>query len=134
MASADPLVAVHARMLPPLAVPLRRPGGEQVVHPWQRFGGRSVDYHHYLCELAREPPALRHLADELIRAPRTVRVGVAAARRRARPEAGRARVRPGAARVEELGERAVVGARAHGCWCIRRDLSANRTGTWCASS
>jgi hypothetical protein len=39
-----------------------------VAHPRQRFGGRSVDYRHYLRELARKPQALRQVADELIAA------------------------------------------------------------------
>ncbi len=39
-----------------------------VVHPRQRFGGRSVDYRHYLRELAHKPQALRQVADELIAA------------------------------------------------------------------
>lgn len=37
-----------------------------VVHPRQRFGGRSVDYRHYLHELAHKPQALRQVADELV--------------------------------------------------------------------
>lgn len=37
-----------------------------VVHPRQRFGGRSVDYRHYLHELAHKPQALRQVVDELI--------------------------------------------------------------------
>jgi hypothetical protein len=39
-----------------------------VVHPRQPFGGRSVDYRHYIRELARKPQALRQVADELIAA------------------------------------------------------------------
>ncbi|HEX4354184.1 MAG TPA: hypothetical protein VHZ95_14745, partial [Polyangiales bacterium] len=39
-----------------------------VVHPRQPFGGRSVDYRHYVRELARKPQALRQVADELIAA------------------------------------------------------------------
>jgi transposase len=39
-----------------------------VVHPRQRFGGRSVDYRHYIRELAQKPQALRQVADELIAA------------------------------------------------------------------
>jgi len=39
-----------------------------VVHPRQPFGGRSVDYRHYLRELAHKPQALRQVADELISA------------------------------------------------------------------
>jgi transposase len=37
-----------------------------VVHPRQPFGGRSVDYRHYLAELARKPQALRQVVDELL--------------------------------------------------------------------
>jgi hypothetical protein len=39
----------------------------RVVHPRQRFGGRSIDYRHYVPELARKPQALRQVADELVR-------------------------------------------------------------------
>jgi transposase len=39
-----------------------------VVHPRQPFGGRSVDYRHYLRELAHKPQALRQVADELVAA------------------------------------------------------------------
>jgi transposase len=39
-----------------------------VVHPRQPFGGRSIDYRHYLRELAHKPQALRQVADELIAA------------------------------------------------------------------
>lgn len=39
-----------------------------VVHPRQPFGGRSVDYRHYLRELAKKPQALRQVADELVAA------------------------------------------------------------------
>jgi len=39
-----------------------------VVHPRRRFGGRSVDYRHYIRELAHKPQALRQVADELIAA------------------------------------------------------------------
>ncbi len=37
------------------------------VHPRQPFGGRSVDYRHYLPELAKKPQAVQQVADELIR-------------------------------------------------------------------
>lgn len=40
----------------------------EVVHPRQPFGGRAVDYRHYLRELAHKPQALRQVADELIAA------------------------------------------------------------------
>ena len=49
-------------------VELVGPGGARVVHPRQPFGGRSVDYRHYVRELARKPQALRQVADELIAA------------------------------------------------------------------
>lgn len=39
-----------------------------VVHTRQPFGGRSVDYRHYLRELAHKPQALRQVADELVAA------------------------------------------------------------------
>ena len=40
--------------------------GVRVVHPRVGFGGRSVDYRHYLPELARKPQALRQVAHELL--------------------------------------------------------------------
>lgn len=44
-----------------------RAGDSAVVeHPRKPFGGRSVDYRHYLRELAHKPQALRQVADELI--------------------------------------------------------------------
>ncbi len=39
-----------------------------VVHPRQPFGGRCVDYRHYIRELAYKPQALRQVADELLAA------------------------------------------------------------------
>ena len=42
--------------------------GEEVVHPRQPFGGRRVDYRHYLAELARKPQAVRQVAPELVEA------------------------------------------------------------------
>ena len=41
--------------------------GRVIVHARQLFGGRSVDYRHYLRELARKPQAVRQVADDLIR-------------------------------------------------------------------
>lgn len=38
-----------------------------VVHPRMRLGQRSIDYRHYLPELARKPQALRQVAAELMR-------------------------------------------------------------------
>jgi transposase len=43
------------------------PDGRRVAHPRQPCGGRSVDYRHYLPELAKKPQAVRQVADELIR-------------------------------------------------------------------
>jgi transposase len=40
--------------------------GESVVHPRQRFGGRSIRYRHYLQELATKPQAVRQVAPELV--------------------------------------------------------------------
>jgi transposase len=40
--------------------------GEEVTHPRQRFGGRSIRYRHYLSELARKPQAVRQVAPELV--------------------------------------------------------------------
>lgn len=38
-----------------------------VVHPRKRFGERSIDYRHYLRELAKKPQAVRQVAPELMR-------------------------------------------------------------------
>ncbi len=43
------------------------PDRRRVQHPRQPAGGRSVDYRHYLPELARKPQAVRQVAAELIR-------------------------------------------------------------------
>jgi transposase len=43
------------------------PDGRVVVHPRVPAGHRSVDYRHYLPELAKKPQAVRQVADELIR-------------------------------------------------------------------
>jgi transposase len=48
-------------------VELAGPDDRVVVHPRQPFGGRAVDYRHYLPELAKKPQAVRQVADELIR-------------------------------------------------------------------
>ncbi len=42
------------------------PGGGHVRHERRGFGGRAVDYRHYLPELARKPAAVRQVADELV--------------------------------------------------------------------
>jgi transposase len=38
-----------------------------VHHRRAQFGGRSIDYRHYVPELARKPQAVRQVADELVR-------------------------------------------------------------------
>jgi hypothetical protein len=43
------------------------PDRRVVVHPRKLFGGRSIDYRHYLPELAKKPQAVRQVAEELIR-------------------------------------------------------------------
>ncbi len=43
------------------------PGGTRVVHLRKRFGERSIDYRHYVRELARKPQAVRQVAAELVR-------------------------------------------------------------------
>jgi transposase len=42
------------------------PDGRRVEHPRQPFGGRSIDYRHYLPELAKKPQAVRQVAPELV--------------------------------------------------------------------
>lgn len=42
-------------------------GAASVAHARARFGGRSVDYRHYVPELAAKPQAVRQVAAELIR-------------------------------------------------------------------
>ena len=37
-----------------------------MTHPRQGFGGRRVNYRHYLPELARKPQAVRQVAPELV--------------------------------------------------------------------
>ena len=41
--------------------------GTPIVHPRQRCGQRSIDYRHYLPELARKPQAVRQVLPELLR-------------------------------------------------------------------
>ena len=41
--------------------------GTCVHHPRKRFGERSIDYRHYLSELARKPQAVRQVLPELLR-------------------------------------------------------------------
>jgi transposase len=39
---------------------------ERIEHPRQPFGGRSIQYRHYLPELAKKPQALRQVVSELL--------------------------------------------------------------------
>lgn len=41
--------------------------GTAITHPRKRFGQRSIDYRHYLPELARKPQAVRQVLPELLR-------------------------------------------------------------------
>jgi len=41
--------------------------GTRVTHPRLRFGARSIDYRHYLPELARKPQAVRQVLPDLLR-------------------------------------------------------------------
>jgi transposase len=41
--------------------------GTRILHPRRRFGKRSIDYRHYLSELARKPQAVRQVLPELLR-------------------------------------------------------------------
>jgi hypothetical protein len=59
-------LAITAR-IGPHDVELVGPAGDVVVHGRRRFGGRSIDYRHYVSELARKPQAIRQVAAELVR-------------------------------------------------------------------
>jgi Mu transposase-like protein len=41
--------------------------GTRIQHPRLRFGQRSIDYRHYLTELARKPQAVRQVLPDLLR-------------------------------------------------------------------
>jgi hypothetical protein len=41
--------------------------GTPILHPRKRFGQRSIDYRHYLSELARKPQAVRQVLPDLLR-------------------------------------------------------------------
>jgi transposase len=41
--------------------------GTLIAHPRKRFGQRSIDYRHYLTELARKPQAVRQVLPDLLR-------------------------------------------------------------------
>jgi hypothetical protein len=40
--------------------------GTPILHPRLRFGQRSIDYRHYLSELARKPQAVRQVLPDLL--------------------------------------------------------------------
>jgi hypothetical protein len=41
--------------------------GTRIPHPRKRFGQRSIDYRHYVPELARKPQAVRQVLPDLLR-------------------------------------------------------------------
>ncbi len=41
--------------------------GTRILHPRKRFGQRSIDYRHYVAELARKPQAVRQVLPDLLR-------------------------------------------------------------------
>jgi hypothetical protein len=51
----------------PASITIVGRNGAKVLHPRVRFGQRSIDYRHYLPELAKKPQALRQVAPELMR-------------------------------------------------------------------
>ena len=51
----------------PSTVTIVGPDGTRVHHPRTRFGERSIDYRHYLAELARKPQAVRQVLPDLLR-------------------------------------------------------------------
>lgn len=51
----------------PVSITIIGRNGGEVPHPRMRFGQRSIDYRHYLPDLARKPQALRQVAPELMR-------------------------------------------------------------------
>jgi transposase len=51
----------------PTTITIVGPDGTDIVHPRTRFGARSIDYRHYLPELARKPQAVRQVLPDLLR-------------------------------------------------------------------
>jgi transposase len=43
------------------------PGGPAIAHARQRFGGRAIDYRHYLRTLSQKPQAVRQVLPDLLR-------------------------------------------------------------------
>jgi Mu transposase, C-terminal domain len=55
---------VHVR---PTTITIVGCDGRDICHPRKRFGERSIDYRHYLPELARKPQAVRQVLPDLLR-------------------------------------------------------------------
>ena len=101
--------------------------GTRILHPRQRFGQRSIDYRHYLSELARKPQAVRQVLPDLLRdlgapfpailgsAPRGARAagGRAALRQSPRPARHARRGRRRARADRRARDRDAAAARAH---------------------
>jgi transposase len=51
----------------PTSVTIVGRDGTRIRHPRKRFGERSIDYRHYLPELARKPQAVRQVLPDLLR-------------------------------------------------------------------
>lgn len=51
----------------PSTVTIVGPDGTRIGHPRRRFGERSIDYRHYVPELARKPQAVRQVLPDLLR-------------------------------------------------------------------
>ena len=51
----------------PMTVTIIGRDGTPIRHPRKRFGERSIDYRHYLPELARKPQAVRQVLPDLLR-------------------------------------------------------------------
>ena len=58
---------VVVRVGPSTVTIVGRDDDTPIVHPRKRFGERSIDYRHYLPELARKPQALRQVLPDVLR-------------------------------------------------------------------
>ena len=80
--------------------------GTRVQHPRKRFGERSIDYRHYLAELARKPQAVRQVLPDLLRdLGRAVSGDLGSAPRRPRAARRRTALRQGARPARHPGRR-----------------------------
>src|SRR4029077_5910629 len=66
--------------------------GTPIAHARKRFGQRSIDYRHYLPELARKPQAVRQVLPDLLRDLGAPFPAVWAPLRAAHPHGGAARL------------------------------------------